>query len=54
MGVTEAALIAGLTAFGIAGDTASAAVITQRLFTTYLPPIPGSYATKWLIANDQL
>ncbi|HEY8217901.1 MAG TPA: lysylphosphatidylglycerol synthase transmembrane domain-containing protein [Acidimicrobiia bacterium] len=54
MGVTEAALIAGLTAFGITGDTASAAVITQRLFTTYLPPIPGSYATKWLIANDQL
>jgi uncharacterized membrane protein YbhN (UPF0104 family) len=54
MGVTEAALIAGLTAFGIAGDTASAAVITQRLFTTYLPPIPGSYATKWLVANDQL
>lgn len=54
MGVTEAALIAGLTAFGIPGDAASAAVITQRLFTTYLPPIPGSYATKWLIANDQL
>lgn len=54
MGVTEAALIAGLTAFGISGDTASAAVITQRLFTTYLPPIPGSYATKWLIANGEL
>jgi glycosyltransferase 2 family protein len=54
MGVTEAALIAGLTAFGISGDIASAAVITQRLFTTYLPPIPGSYATKWLISNGQL
>jgi glycosyltransferase 2 family protein len=54
MGVTEAALIAGLTAFGISGEVASAAVITQRLFTTYLPPIPGSYATKWLIANGEL
>jgi uncharacterized membrane protein YbhN (UPF0104 family) len=54
MGVTEAALIAGLTAFGISGEVASAAVITQRLFTTYLPPIPGSYATKWLVANGEL
>jgi len=54
MGVTEAALIAGLTAFGIPPEVASAAVITHRLFTTYLPPIPGSYATKWLVANDYL
>jgi uncharacterized protein (TIRG00374 family) len=54
IGVAEASLIAGLTAFGVPPEAASAAVITYRLFTTYLPPIPGSYATKWLIANGDL
>jgi uncharacterized membrane protein YbhN (UPF0104 family) len=54
IGVAEASLIAGLTAFGVAPDAASAAVVTYRLFTTYLPPIPGSYATKWLVANGDL
>ncbi|HXY93018.1 MAG TPA: lysylphosphatidylglycerol synthase domain-containing protein [Acidimicrobiia bacterium] len=54
IGVAEATLIAGLTAFGVAPEVASAAVVTYRLFTTYLPPIPGSYATKWLVANDDL
>jgi hypothetical protein len=29
-------------------------VITHRLLTTYLPPIPGSFATKWLIAHGDL
>jgi len=33
---------------------ASAAVITHRLFTTYLPPIWGSYATKRLVADGYL
>ena len=54
MGVQEAALIAGLTAFGIQPEIATAAVITHRLFTTYLPPIWGSYATKRLIADGYL
>jgi uncharacterized membrane protein YbhN (UPF0104 family)/tRNA A-37 threonylcarbamoyl transferase component Bud32 len=54
IGVAEATLIAGLTAFGVDPTIASAAVVTYRLFTTYLPPIPGSYATKWLIANGDL
>jgi uncharacterized membrane protein YbhN (UPF0104 family) len=54
MGVQEASLIAGLTAFGIAPEIASAAVITHRLFTTYLPPIWGSYATKRLVADGSL
>jgi uncharacterized membrane protein YbhN (UPF0104 family)/tRNA A-37 threonylcarbamoyl transferase component Bud32 len=54
IGVAEASLIAGLTAFGISPEIASAAVITYRLFTTYLPPIPGSYATKWLVAHGDL
>ena len=54
IGVAEASLIAGLTAFGISPEIASAAVVTYRLFTTYLPPIPGSYATKWLVAHGDL
>ena len=54
IGVAEASLIAGLTAFGVPPVAASAAVVTYRLFTTYLPPIPGSYATKWLIAHGDL
>jgi uncharacterized membrane protein YbhN (UPF0104 family)/tRNA A-37 threonylcarbamoyl transferase component Bud32 len=54
IGVAEASLIALLTAFGVGPETASAAVVTYRLFTAYLPPIPGSYATKWLVANGDL
>ena len=54
IGVAEASLIAGLTAFGVNPTTAAAAVVTYRLFTTYLPPIPGSYATKWLVAHGDL
>jgi uncharacterized membrane protein YbhN (UPF0104 family)/tRNA A-37 threonylcarbamoyl transferase component Bud32 len=54
IGVAEASLIALLTAFGVSPEPASAAVVTYRLFTTYLPPIPGSYATKWLAAHGDL
>ena len=54
IGIQEASLIAGLTAFGVPPELATAAVITHRLFTTYLPPIWGSYATKWLVADGYL
>ena len=54
MGIQEAALIAGLSAFGVPAEIAAAAVITHRLFTTYLPPIWGSWATKKLIADGYL
>lgn len=54
MGIQEAALIAGLGAFGVAPDVATAAVVTHRLFTTYLPPIWGSWATKRLLADGYL
>ena len=54
MGIQEAALIAGLSAFGVPAEIATAAVITHRLFTTYLPPIWGSWATKKLIAEGYL
>ena len=54
IGVAEAAMVAGLTAFGIPPEMATATVITHRLFTTYLPPIWGNYATKRLISDGYL
>jgi uncharacterized membrane protein YbhN (UPF0104 family) len=54
IGVMEAAMVSGLTAFGIAPEVATAAVVTHRLFTTYLPPIWGNFATKKLISDGYL
>ncbi len=54
VGISEAALIAGLTAFGIPAEIATATVITHRLFTSYLPPIWGSQAMKWLVREGYL
>jgi len=41
LGATEAALVAGYTAVGIAGSTAFAAVLLFRLVTFWLPILPG-------------
>jgi uncharacterized membrane protein YbhN (UPF0104 family) len=54
IGVMEAAMVSGLTAFGIPPEIATAAVVTHRLFTTYLPPIWGNFATKKLISDGYL
>lgn len=54
VGVTEAALTAGLVALGIPEATAFAAAITSRLCTFYLPPIWGYVAMRWLRANQYL
>ena len=54
IGVMEAAMVAGLTAFGIPPEIATATVVTHRLFTTYLPPIWGNFATKKLISDGYL
>ena len=54
VGVTEAFLVAGLTAFGVPAEIATATVLTHRLFTAYLPPIWGSQALKWLVREDYL
>ena len=48
MGVVEAGMIAGFTAAGVPQSDAVAATFTARLFTTYLPPIWGWFAMKWL------
>ena len=52
MGVVEAGMIAGFTAAGIPEAEAVAATFTARMFTTYLPPIWGWIAFRWLQRND--
>ena len=47
-GVIEAGLIAGLTSAGIPEDQAVAAVLIQRLFTAYLPPVWGWLTLTWM------
>jgi uncharacterized membrane protein YbhN (UPF0104 family) len=54
MGVAEASLVAGLTAFGVPSDTAVAAALTHRLMTFYIPPIWGWFAFRWLTRHDYL
>jgi len=48
LGVVEAGLIAGLTAAGIPQDQAVAAVLIQRFFTSYLPPVWGWATLAWM------
>ncbi len=54
IGIMEAALVGALTAFGVPSEIAVATAVTHRLFTTYLPPLWGSYATKWLVGRGYL
>jgi uncharacterized protein (TIRG00374 family) len=54
VGVAEATLVAALTAFGIPPEIATATVVTHRLFTSYLPPLWGSQAAKWLVREGYL
>jgi uncharacterized membrane protein YbhN (UPF0104 family) len=51
IGVTEAALTAGLTSFGIAPETALATVLVFRLITFALPPVFGFFTLRWLRAK---
>ncbi len=52
MGVVEAGLTAGLTAVGVDPSIATAAVMTDRLVTAYIPPIIGWVAMRWLQRRD--
>ena len=54
VGVAEATLVAGLTGFGVPAEIATATAVTHRLFTSYLPPIWGSQAMKWLVREGYL
>lgn len=48
IGVTEAALTAGLVAIGIPDSAAISAAIVYRVATYYLPPLYGAPAMNWL------
>lgn len=54
IGVGEAALAAGLAAIGVPEESALAAAVTHRMVTTYIPPVFGWYATRWLTDRDFL
>ena len=54
MGVSEAALTAGLVALGVPNAAAMSTAIAYRLATFYLPPIWGSFATRWLKRHSYL
>ena len=54
MGVSEAALTAGLVALGVPNTAAMSTAIAYRLVTFYLPPIWGSFATRWLKQHQHL
>ena len=54
IGITEAALTAGLIAIGVPEGAAFAAAITTRLCTFYLPPIWGYWAMRWMRKNSYL
>jgi uncharacterized membrane protein YbhN (UPF0104 family) len=52
--VVEAGLIAGLTAVGIPQDEAIAAVLIQRVFTSYLPPVWGWLTLAWMRRREYI
>jgi uncharacterized membrane protein YbhN (UPF0104 family) len=52
IGVMEAALIAGFTAFGVPQGDAAAAAIIARMASFYIPPVWGWGALVWLGRND--
>ncbi|HEU5037664.1 MAG TPA: lysylphosphatidylglycerol synthase domain-containing protein [Nocardioides sp.] len=52
VGVGEAALAAGLVAVGVPSGPAFAIAVTQRMATSYLPPVYGAWALRWLRRED--
>jgi len=54
IGVTEGALMVGLTSAGMGQEAAFASVITYRLSTFYLPPTWGWFALQWLRRHSYL
>jgi uncharacterized membrane protein YbhN (UPF0104 family) len=54
IGVAETALSGALIAVGIPQGVAVAAAITHRMCTSYIPPVFGWYASRWLTERDYL
>lgn len=53
-GVVEAGMIAGLTSAGIPENQAVAAVLIQRFFTSYLPPVWGWFTLAWMRRREYI
>lgn len=54
LGAVELALSAGLTAAGVEGSIAVSSVLLFRLFTFWLPTIPGWFSFNWMTKNNLL
>ena len=54
VGIGEAAIAAGLVAVGVDSGPAFAVAVSQRIATSYLPPIYGAYALRWLRKEEYL
>jgi uncharacterized membrane protein YbhN (UPF0104 family) len=54
IGVAETALSGALIAVGVPQGIAVAAAITHRVCTSYIPPVFGWYASRWLTERDYL
>ena len=54
VGVAEAAIAAGLVAVGVPSGPAFAIAVTQRIATSYLPPVYGGWALRWLRKEDYI
>jgi len=54
IGVGEAAITASLGLFGVPAAPAFAIAVTQRIATSYLPPVFGAYSLRWLRREDYL
>jgi uncharacterized membrane protein YbhN (UPF0104 family) len=54
IGVTEAALTAGLVSAGVPQTAALSAVLIYRILTYYLPPAWGFFTLSWLKQHDYL
>ena len=54
LGVAEATLAGALTAAGVPSAAAVAATLTQRLITTWIPPLPGWFALRALERGEDI
>lgn len=54
LGAVELALSAGLTAAGVEGGIAVSSVLLFRLFTFWLPTIPGWFSFNWMTKHNLL
>ncbi|GAB7003354.1 hypothetical protein JCM18899A_08250 [Nocardioides sp. AN3] len=54
IGVGEAAIAASLGLVGVPSAPAFAIAVTQRIATSYLPPVYGAYSLRWLRREDYL